>query len=477
VSPSSRNALAGASVVAILAAAVIRLWVASMTFATDTEEWALTVLAARDIRAGHWIATLPGGLRAGPLESVVLTVIGLPFSESSVLAVWPILATASVATVVWALARTRLAGPWPLVAAALAVIHPASATLSAARPSAGETVTVVIGLAMLVLVERPSAQPPWWALGLLLGLGWWQSDRIVLFAIPVCVALIASGRLPSGGSALKLGAWTAAGASPWLIRALVGEGGGGLPSPPEEWGAALRSQWPDLWGRLIGASSPVDATPLIPLGVTIALIISAAMVLAASLVLARRPRARFATLLLLPVTAIAALVSDLDPLLTTALLAAPSALLIVVAVSVLPDQHRASAAIVVLAVCTLTTSLTARTLADAPVDRDDPDALAETLESAGVTAAYSDDSTALFLELSRPGIASSTAVYPDDRRDAVAREARRAAHVFWIPGDPERAAAMRDRLNAIAGPVEEFTVGAYLAVVPIVNVPPESVGP
>ncbi|MEK9838365.1 MAG: hypothetical protein VW396_04795, partial [Ilumatobacter sp.] len=94
-----------------------------------------------------------------------------------------------------------------------------------------------------------------------------------------------------------------------------------------------------------------------------------------------------------------------------------------------------------------------------------------------VTAAYSDDSTALFLELSRSGIASSTAVYPDDRRDAVAREARRAAHVFWIPGDPERAAAMRDRLNAIAGPVEEFTVGAYLAVVPIVNVPPESVGP
>ncbi|MEK9938965.1 MAG: hypothetical protein VW552_09535, partial [Ilumatobacter sp.] len=151
--------------------------------------------------------------------------------------------------------------------------------------------------------------------------------------------------------------------------------------------------------------------------------------------------------------------------------------LIVVAVSVLPDQHRASAAIVVLAVCTLTTSLTARTLADAPVDRDDPSALAETLESAGVTAAYSDDSTALFLELSRPGIASSTAVYPDDRRDAVAREARRAAHVFWIPGDPERAAAVRDRLNAIAGPVEEFTVGAYLAVVPIVNVPPESVGP
>ena len=124
MSPSSRNTLAGASVVAIFAAAVIRLWVASMTFAADTEEWALTVLAARDIRAGHWIATLPGGVRAGPLESVVLTVAGLPFSESSVLAVWPILATASVAAVVWALARTRLAGPWPLVAAAFAAHRP-----------------------------------------------------------------------------------------------------------------------------------------------------------------------------------------------------------------------------------------------------------------------------------------------------------------------------------------------------------------
>jgi len=66
---------------------------------------------------------------------------------------------------------------------------------------------------------------------------------------------------------------------------------------------------------------------------------------------------------------------------------------------------------------------------------------------------------------------------PDERRDRSVREARRVAHVFWIPGDPEGAASTRDRLNAIAGPVEEFTEGPYLAVVPIVNVPPEQLGP
>lgn len=477
MTPTSRNALVGTSAVAMLVAVATRVWVASMEVASVTEEWALTVVAARDLRAGHWLTALPGDLRIGPLESALLALFSLPFAESTVLTLWPVLTTAGLAAVVWALARTRLAGPWPLVAAALAVVHPATVMLVAARPTAGLAITVVIGLGLLALVERPSADPPWWALGLLLGLGWWQSDRIVVFAIPVAVALVVSGRLPSGNSALKFGAWAAVGASPWLVRALIGQGGGGLPSPPDEWGSALRSQWPDLWGRLLGASSPIDAAPLIPLGVTIALVIGSAVLLASSLVLTRRPRARFATLLLLPVVAVSALVSDLDPVMATAILAAPAALLVVIAVSALPDSRRASAAVVIVAVCALTTTLTARSLSDVTEDRDDPSTLAATLASAGVTAAYSDDSTALFVEFHQPEIASSTEVFPDDRRDAAAREARRAAHIFWIPGDPERAASARDRLNAIAGPVEEFTVGAYLAVVPIVNVPPESVGP
>ena len=201
------------------------------------------------------------------------------------------------------------------------------------------------------------------------------------------------------------------------------------------------------------------------------------IVLASSLVLARRPRARFATLLLIPVIAVADLVSDLTALESAVLLAAPIALLAVVAVSALPDRHRPAAAVVLLIVTTLGTGLTVRSLSDISVNRDDPAELAAILAQAGVTGAYSTDDTAMFLEFHQPEIISSAATIPDERRDQAVREARRVAHVFWIPGDPEVAASRRDRLNAIAGPVEEFTNGPYLAVVPIVNVAPEQLGP
>ena len=474
VTPNARKGLIAASLTALSVSMVLRVWASSMSFAAARTDWVLTVLASRDLRAGSWIGALPGG-RTGSLEAALIALIGLPFAEATVLALWPVLSSAGIATLVWALARTRLASPWPLVAAALASVHPASSVVTASQPVAGFAAVLALGLGMLVLIERPTGEPPWWALGLLFGLGWWESDRIVLFLAPVAVALVVSGRLPSGRAALTTAAWASVGALPWLARTLIGRGDGGLPSPPEAWGDTLRAQWPDLWGRSVGIASPLDASRLISPAPALALV--AMVVLASSLVLARRPRARFATLLLIPVIAVADLVSDLTALESAVLLAAPIALLAVVAVSALPDRHRPAAAVVLLIVTTLGTGLTVRSLSDISANRDDPAELAAILAQAGVTGAYSTDDTAVFLEFHQPEIISSAATIPDERRDQAVREARRVAHVFWIPGDPEAAASRRDRLNAIAGPVEEFTNGPYLAVVPIVNVAPEQLGP
>ncbi len=474
MTPNARKGLIAASLTALGISMVLRVWASSMALAAERTDWVLTVLAARDLRAGSWVGALPGG-RTGPVESALIALIGLPFAEATVLAIWPVLSTAGIAALVWALARTRLASPWPLVAAALASIHPASAIATAGRPVAGLVAVLALGLGMLVLIERPTGEPPWWALGLLFGLGWWESDRILVFLVPVVVALVISGRLPSGRAALTTVAWASVGALPWLARALIGQGGGGFPSPPEAWGAAAQAQWPDLWGRAVGIAAPSDAARLI--SPTPVLALTAIVVLAAALVLARRPRARFATLLMIPVVGVASLVSDLSPLEATVLLAAPIALLAVVAISALPDRHRPAAAVALLAVTSLGTGLTVRSLSDEAAGRDDPSALAAMLAQAGVTGAYSLDDTAVFIEFHQPEITSSTTMIPDERRDRAVREARRVAHVFWIPGDPEGAASTRDRLNAIAGPVEEFTEGPYLAVVPIVNVPPEQLGP
>ena len=475
MTPAARKGLIAVSVTSLAASMIMRIWASSMPFAAERTDWVLTVLASRDLRAGSWVGALPGELRLGSIEPALLALIGLPFAEATVLTMWPVLSALGVAALVWALARTRLASPWPLVAAALASVHPASSVVASARPTAGLLATMAIGLGMLILVERPGSEPPWWALGLLVGLGWWESDRIILFVIPVLLALIISGRLPSGRTALIAGAWTGVGALPWLARAVIGRSEGGFPSAPTGWTEALRAQWPDVWGRVIGTVSPLDAGRLIP--PVPVLILSAMLLLASGLVLARRPRARFATLLVFPVVGIGALVSDIAPLDAAVILAPSTALLAVVAISVLPDAQRPAAAVVLLALSVLGTGLTIRSMGTSTIDRDDPAPLASVLAEAGVTGAYSLDETAVHLEFHEPTIISSTAAIVDDRRDQKVRESRRVAHIFWIPGDPETAAATRDRLNAVAGPVEEFTVGPYLAVVPIVNVPPELLGP
>ena len=336
-----------------LAGLAARWWSAMQSFEVSPADDGPGLDAARAVAEGRltWFIGDPGTARPGALGALVLgaaiRVIGEPAARAA-LAV-AIGATASILLV--AILRRRLAGPWPYVATSVFTSGSAVWVTSGADPSDPVVITVLCGLVISAVVE--SERPPhWWAVGLVLGVGWWTSGLMTIVALPALASLVVRRRAPIGPQWLAvLGGIVVGGAVRW-----VDEIRHGFPMARTHWAwpddpaAHMRARPLAALGATLGFADP-DGAWWLPASRWAALTVIGVLVVAVLGVLVRQPRARSTLLLAAPAVIILDLTAggwsltahELAPLLAPAV-----AVGIVVALSAVRASARPSAAVVVM---------------------------------------------------------------------------------------------------------------------------------
>ena len=337
----------------------LRWWVAASAPTAESVDSATAVSAgvqaARAVAEGRmvWFLDVAQGHRPGALGAIILGVAIRLLGEPTAVPVMAV-ALGVVAAVLMVLAvRRRLAGPWPYVAAAVWSAG-SSVWITAGRdPTDPVVFTVLLGLILLALVESDRA-PWWWAVGLVLGIGWWTSALMTIAAAPAVVVLIARRTAPHGLGWAQLIGGVVIGA----LARLVDEVRSGFPmlrahgAWPDDPTAHLRSRPLTSVGAALGLTGD-DGAWLLPAGRWVALGIVAALGLTVITVLIRQPRSRSALLVAAPVMVALDLAADgwdlaahsLAPLLGPAVAVAT-----VIALSAAPAGARPSLAVVVLIV-------------------------------------------------------------------------------------------------------------------------------
>lgn len=336
-----------------LAGLAARWWSATQSFAMSPAGDGAGLDAARVVAEGRLTSFIgdPGSSRPGALGALLLgaaiRVVGEPAARAA-LAV-AIGAIASILLVV--ILRRRLAGPWPYVAAAVFTSGSAVWVASGADPSDPIVITVLCGLVLSSVVE--SERPPhWWAVGLVLGVGWWTSGLMTIVALPALASLVVRRRAPIGPQWFVLfGGIVVGGAVRWADEIRHG-----FPMARTHWGLPadpavhLRARPLTTLGASIGLVDP-DGSWWLPAGQWAALIVIGVLVVAVFGVIVRQPRARSTLLIGAPAVIILDLTAGgwslpahaLGPLMTPAV-----AVGVVVALSTIRASARPSAAVVVM---------------------------------------------------------------------------------------------------------------------------------
>ncbi len=224
VSACSRARAQPLSVVAFVFVAVaglaLRIWAARSAIGIPDSDEAVVALMVEHARHGQF-TTFYWGQPYGGSQEVIATVplFALFGASYTVLRVVPMVVAAVAALVVWRLGRRTVGEPAAALAGALMWIwFPESLVHMTHQYGfyAGEVLySALILLLLLRLVERPTRLRVA-LLGLVLGLGFWESVQIVPVAVPAIVW--AGWRQPRALRHAWLGALLAVvGALPWIV--------------------------------------------------------------------------------------------------------------------------------------------------------------------------------------------------------------------------------------------------------------------
>jgi hypothetical protein len=503
---------------------------------------AIVGLMAREVLHGHFSAFYWGQVYGGSLEPILTAPFVAPFGASTItLGVIEVALSAGAAILTWRVARRLVRDAW--VAAAVGAvlwIAPQTAVSNATFIYGFRGVTLLLGLATLLLtlriIDGRQDMVDFVTLGVVAGLGWWNSPEVMYYIVPSAFLLAQAAwqRRRSQDPLLSIGRVVAAiggavvGALPWLwaninsrLRSLRL---GSFAVPPHSVGFlgrlrnffryglpmlfSLRRQATGAWlGGVVGRS----------LAVVVLAVTAGAVV--ACLFKAGRPRAFGAGALALPLLSALSpgtwfwqdgrYVSSMAPLLL--LVIALGTEIVVAGLGHRKAMARVrnpsvsilAFAPIALGLCALSlwnfltfvapgTTLTAWSRPDKPTG---PTVIA--LESSGVTAGYADYWVAYRLDLlSGERLRFTVAMSNPDRWRSVDRQVRASPSAAWLFVAPTRVSVTQfGSAGEIQGPnsLPETSLLAYLAasqipyrvvhaglveaVIPGRNVPPEALGP
>jgi 4-amino-4-deoxy-L-arabinose transferase-like glycosyltransferase len=205
---------------AILAGLALRAWMLSSSLGTLDADEAVWGLMARHVLDGELSTFYWGQPYGGTLEVFLTAQLFAVFGSSTLaLKLVPAALFAVAAVLVWRVGRRTVGEPAAAVAAVLFWIWPSYLVWKSMRAHGYYGSALVLALLALLLVlrlrERPSRSDAA-ALGLVLGLGWWQTPQFALVAGPAVVWLVVVRRhsLPRFWPALPA---AVLGALPWLV--------------------------------------------------------------------------------------------------------------------------------------------------------------------------------------------------------------------------------------------------------------------
>jgi 4-amino-4-deoxy-L-arabinose transferase-like glycosyltransferase len=188
---------------------------------------AIAGLMARDILHGHFYAFYWGQVYGGVEPYLTAAGFGVFGHSSWVLRAVPVLLSLAAALLAWRVTRRLVGDPVvALLAGAVVWAAPDSAVSNSFIEWGFRGVTLVCGLALLLLVLRIlDGDDRWWIYGLtglVAGIGWWSSPEIAYFLVPAGLLLIGflwAKRAEIVGLLPRLGILLLAagvGATPWL---------------------------------------------------------------------------------------------------------------------------------------------------------------------------------------------------------------------------------------------------------------------
>jgi hypothetical protein len=245
------------TVLAIALGLVMRLWYLFHVPTTSDED--LVGFMANDALHGHFYAFYWGQAYGGGETYVVAVLFALFGHSAFVLGLTGVVLSAIAGILTWRAATRLVRSPTlAMLTGALVWVVPDAAVANSTREFGFRGVTMICGLACLVLALRLLDGSSAWldvcALGLFAGIGWWSSPEIVYFLLPAGLMVI--GAIVGGPRSWRdwvprLAAGVAAfgvGALPWLW-ANVQSGFASL-KPSSFPNGAITSLNTGFWGRL-----------------------------------------------------------------------------------------------------------------------------------------------------------------------------------------------------------------------------------
>jgi 4-amino-4-deoxy-L-arabinose transferase-like glycosyltransferase len=176
---------------------------------------------------GEWSTFYWGQDYGGTIDVILASpFVAVWGSTRAALQVIPFLQSVAATVLVGAVARRILGWRGAVTAAAIFWSFPAAFVWWQTRQSLLYLPIVVLGLVVVLCVQRlwedPSRRLDWLIMGLAAGLGWWTSPQIVYFLLPAALWLLTRRPL----SELNWGWWVAIpgfviGAGPWFVTNTV----------------------------------------------------------------------------------------------------------------------------------------------------------------------------------------------------------------------------------------------------------------
>ena len=181
-------------VAAIVAGLALRAWLLTTSLGTLDADEAVWGLMARHVLDGELSTFYWGQPYGGTLEVFLTAPVFAVFGSSTLaLKLVPAALFAFAAVLVWRVGRRTVGEPAARVAAVLFWIWPSYEVWKSMRAHGFYGSALVLSLLALLLVLRLRDQPSRWdaaALGLVLGLGWWQTPQFALVAAPAVLWLL-----------------------------------------------------------------------------------------------------------------------------------------------------------------------------------------------------------------------------------------------------------------------------------------------
>jgi 4-amino-4-deoxy-L-arabinose transferase-like glycosyltransferase len=212
---------------ALASGIVLRIWILKSGLGALDSDEAVTGLMARHALHGEFSAFYWLNLYGGSQESLLAALVfAVANSSTLALKLVPLSLYGLSAFLVWLVGRRTVGGRAAVVAALLFWVWPAYFVWWTTKARAFYAVGLVCVLLVLLLVlrlrERDSRRDAA-ALGLVLGIGFWATPEIAVFALPALVWLAWRRR-----GAFRL-AWLAvpgalAGAAPWIVWNALNDG-------------------------------------------------------------------------------------------------------------------------------------------------------------------------------------------------------------------------------------------------------------